>query len=450
MWKLALHGLPAAPSAKGVAFPAALRPLALALALAGLLLVTATAAGRQVRLRPAASLHAANAASSKGPIVRLRWRDRARGETRWEVWRGGRRRAVLKANSARFTDRRVRVGTSYAYRVRPCRRARCAKSARVRIKVRRTAAVPAPGGAGGGGGSGSGGPGGDAFAGSPTIGGCPIFPKDNPWNTDVSGYPVDRAQSDAYVGSLGAITLWPDFGSGRYGDFGIPYGVVAQDQPLVPIAFHVSPPIAAESDPGPYPIPPTARVEGGSDHHVLILRQGDCRLFELYDADRQADNSWSVYSAATFDLRSDALRHDGYTSADAAGLPMLPGLARVDEVRAGAIDHALRIAIPSTQDAYIHPATHAASSSTDPALPPMGLRLRLKAGYDISALHGQARVIARALQVYGALVADNSGGSKVFISGTPDPGWDDDDLDQLKSIPASALEAVVTGPVHPG
>jgi hypothetical protein len=425
-----------------------LRPLAIAIALAGMLLGTAAAHGRDVRLRAAASLHAAGAGSATGPIVRLRWRDRSRGESRWEVWRGGRRRAVLKADSTRWTDRHVRVGTRYGYRVRPCRRSRCAKSRTVRITVRRATAAPGTGTAGGTPGTGA--PGADPFAGSPTMGGCPIFPKDNPWNTDVSGYPVDRAQSDAYVGSLGAITLWPDFGSGQYGDFGIPYGVVAPDQPLVPISFHVSPPIAAESDPGPYPIPPTARVEVGGDHHVLILRQGDCRLFELYDATRQPDNSWSVYSAATFDLRSNALRHDGFTSADAAGLPMLPGLARVDEVRAGVIDHALRIAIPSTQNAYIHPATHAASSSTNPALPPMGLRVRLRPGYDISGLHGQARVIARALQVYGALVADNSGGAKVFISGTPDPGWDDDDLNQLKGIPASALEAVVTGPVHPG
>jgi hypothetical protein len=420
----------------------------LAVALVALLLPTTAASGREVRLRPAAALKAASARSSKGPIVRLRWRDRAVGESRWEVWRGGRRRALLKANAKRWTDRHVKVGARYAYRVRPCRRSRCARSATVRIKVRGASATAGPGA--GGPSPGAGAPGADPFAGSPTIGGCPIFPKDNPWNTDVSGYPVDRAQSDAYVGSLGSITLWPDFGSGQYGDFGIPYGVVPQGQRLVPITFHVSPEIAAESDPGPYPIPPTARVEGGSDHHVLILRQGDCRLFELYDAIKQPDDGWSVYSAATFDLRSNALRHDGYTSADAAGLPMLPGLARVDEVRSGVIAHALRIAIPSTQNAYIHPATHAASASSDPALPPMGLRLRLKAGYDISTLHGQARVIARALQVYGALVADNSGGSKVFISGTPDPGWDDDDLDQLKAIPASALEAVVTGPVHPG
>jgi hypothetical protein len=422
-----------------------MRPLAAAVA-AGLLALPAGAQARQVRLRAAASLHATATRSAGEPVVRLRWRDRARGETRWEVLRATHRR-ILKANSTRMTDRTVRLGHTYRYRVRPCRRKRCAKAVSVRVRVSRSLA---PNGGATGTTNPPAGNGADPFAGSPRIGGCPIFPKDNPWNTDVSGYPVDRAASDAYIGSLGAITLWPDFGSGQYGDFGIPYGAVAQDQPLVPISFHVSPEIAAESDPGPYPIPPTARVEGGGDHHVLIVRQGDCRLFELYDADKQPDNSWSVYSAATFDLRSDALRHDGYTSADAAGLPMLPGLARADEVATGEIDHALRIAIPRTQDAYIHPATHAASSSTDPSLPPMGLRLRLKASYNVAALHGQARVIARALQVYGALVADNSGGSKVFISGTPDPGWDDDDLDQLKSIPATALEAVVTGPVHPG
>ncbi len=422
------------------------RPIAVAVT-AGALLLAPSAQARQVRLRSAASLHAVAARSAGKPVVKLRWRDRSRGETRWEVLRGGKRRRVLKANSTHMTDRTVRAGRTYRYRVRACRRARCARAVAVRVAV--------PAAFGGPSGSGApnppaGAPGADPFAGSPRIAGCPIFPKDNPWNTDVSGYPVDRPTSDAYIGSLGAITLWPDFGSGAYGDYGIPYGTVPADQPLVPITFHVSPQIASESDPGPYPIPPTARVEGGGDHHVLVLRQGDCRLFELYDATKQADDGWSVYSAATFDLRSNALRHDGYTSADAAGLPMLPGLARVDEVQSGAIEHALRIAIPQTQDAYIHPATHAASSATDPALPPMGLRVRLKASYNVAALHGQARVIARALQVYGALVADNSGGAKVFISGTPDPGWNDDDLDQLKSIPASALEAVVTGPVQPG
>jgi hypothetical protein len=401
----------------------------------GLLLLTPAANGRPVRLR-SASLDAVAVRSPGGPVVRLHWRDRAGAETRWEVLRrpGG---TVLNANRWRFTDRTVRAGKTYRYLVRPCRNTRCARAASVRVRVgarpagaRAVSSSPPPTPV--------------TYAGSPTIGGCPVFPNDNPWNTDISGFPVDPT-SDAYVGSFGSVTLWPDFGSGAYGDFGMPYGTVPLDQPLVPIAYR-----AAGSDPGPYPIPPDALVEPGVDHHVLILRRGDCKLFELYDANKQPDNGWSVYSAATFDLRSNALRPDGYTSADAAGLPILPGLARLDEVQTGAIGHALRVTIPRTQNAYIHPATHAASSSTDPALPPMGLRLRLKSTYDISALYGQARVIARALQVYGALVADNTGGSKVFISGAPDPGWDDRDLNQLKRIPASALEAVVTGPIHQG
>jgi hypothetical protein len=379
---------------------------------------------------------ALKATVGKGPVVRLHWRDRAHGETRWEVRRGGGRRHLLERNRTSYTDRTVRAGHTYTYRVRPCRKTRCARWKTVRAKVPATSVtVPSPGAPAAP----------DPFAGSPRIAGCPVFPKDNPWNTDVSHLPLDP-HSGAYIGSLAGMTLWPDFGSGQFGDFGIPFGTVPQDQALV--AIH--PQVADESDPGPYPIPPGARVEGGGDHHVLIVRQGDCKLFELYAATKQADNSWNAYSAATFDLRSDALRHDGWTSADAAGLPMFPGLARVDEVQAGAIDHALRIAIPRTQNAYIHPATHAASSSTDPSLPPMGLRVRLKASYDISGLTGQARVIARALQVYGALVADNSGGAKVFVSGTPDPGWNDDDLDQLKRIPASALEAVATGQLQTG
>lgn len=425
--------------------------------IAVVLLPAALAESREVRLRSPARLRAAVVTTAGGPAVLLRWRDTARGETRWEVLRG-RRRVVLRANSTRYTDRRVERGRRYRYRVRPCRRHRCARWTSAVVTLPASATTPAlpPGPASGGSAtppSGGSGPSGgaatpDPFAGGPTIGGCPVFPKDNPWNTDVSSFPVNR-NSAAYVGALSGLTLWPDFGSGQYGDYGIPFGTVPLDQPLVPIRFKV-PSVASESDPGPYPIPPGARVEGGTDHHVLILRQGDCRLFELYDATKDADNGWSVYSAARFDLRSNALRHDGYTSADAAGLPMLPGLARVDEVDAGAINHALRIAIPRTQKAYIHPATHAASSSTDPALPPMGLRLRLKASFNVAALTGQARVIARALQVYGAFVADNSGGSKVFISGTPDPGWNDADLDQLKRIPADALEAVETGPVIPG
>jgi hypothetical protein len=416
-----------------------------------------------LRLRAAASLRAATVSSK---AITLRWRDRARGETRWEVRRGSARAKkvhVRGAQATSYTDRSVAAGKTYTYYVRPCRRHACGASKRLRVRVPMsssgkgpTSAPPptaptAPGSPGthvtDGTPSAT-----DSFAGSPTIGGCPVFPNNNAWNTDVSQYPVDRAKSDAYINALGATTLWPDFGSGRYGDYGIPFTTVGLDQPLVPIAF-TEDDVADESDPGPYPIPPDVRVEAAADpdadHHVLVLRRGDCQLFELYDATK-AGAGWTAYSAARFDLRSNALRPDTFTSADAAGLPILPGLARADEAAGGAIRHALRITVPHTQDGFIHPATHAASASSDPALPPMGLRIRLKPGYNVNALHGQARVIARALQVYGALVADNAGGSRVYISGTPDPAWDDDDLDQLKAIPTSQLVAVVTGPVQHG
>jgi hypothetical protein len=277
--------------------------------------------------------------------------------------------------------------------------------------------------------------------GGATVGGCPIFPPDNPWNTDISQAPVDTSHD--YVGSLGSMTLWPDFGG--QGQYGIPYVSVPFTQPLVPVSFDV----ADESDPGPYPIPLDAPVEGGGDRHVIALRGGDCKLFELYAAVRQGQG-WHAYSGAAWDLRSNALRPERWTSADAAGLPILPGLARRDEADAGVIRHALRITVPTTQKAYIHPATHWASSDTDPNQPPMGLRLRLKAGYDITGLRGQARAVAQALKTYGALVADNAGSPRVYISGAVDLGWNDSDLNGLKSIPASALEAVQTGPVVRG
>ena len=269
----------------------------------------------------------------------------------------------------------------------------------------------------------------------------PCLPEDNPWNQDISEAPVDTSHD--YIGSLGSMTLWPDFGGD--GEYGIPYVSVPFSQPLVPISFDEP----DESDPGPYPTPLDAPVEGGGDRHVLALRQGDCKLFELYAAQREG-SGWHAYSGAVWDLRSNALRPDGWTSADAAGLPMLPGLARRDEADAGLIRHALRITVPTTQRAYIHPATHWASSNTDPDEPPMGLRVRLKASYDISHLRGQARVVARALQTYGALVADNAGSPRVYISGAVDTGWVDEDLGGLKAIPASALEAVRTGTVVRG
>jgi hypothetical protein len=276
---------------------------------------------------------------------------------------------------------------------------------------------------------------------TPVIGGCPVFPADNPWNQDVSRAPVDSSHD--YIGSLGSMTLWPDFGGN--GQYGIPYVSVPSSEPLVPVSFDVP----EESDPGPYPIPSNAPVEGGGDRHVIALRQGDCKLFELYAAERQGAG-WHAYSGAVWNLRSNALRPEGWTSADAAGLPILPGLARRDEADGGLISHALRITVPTTQRAYIHPATHWASSNTDPDQPPMGLRVRLKAGYDISRLRGQARVVAQALKTYGALVADNAGSPRVYISGSVDTGWVDDDLNGLKTIPASALEAVRTNPVVRG
>jgi hypothetical protein len=288
---------------------------------------------------------------------------------------------------------------------------------------------------------GGGAPGPGAYGTSPAVGGCPIFPADNPWNTDISNAPVDTSHD--YIGSLGSMTLWPDFGGN--GQYGIPWVSVPFSQPLVPISFD----LPEESDPGPYPTPLDAPVEGGGDRHVITLRQGDCKLFELYAAVRQGQG-WHAYSGAVWDLHSNALRPETWTSADAAGLPILPGLARRDEADAGVIQHALRITVPTTQRAYIHPATHWASSNTDPNQPPMGLRVRLKAGYDISGLNGQARVVAQALKTYGALVADNAGSPRVYVGGEVNTGWNDNDLNGLKTIPASALEAVQTGPLVRG
>jgi hypothetical protein len=395
--------------------------------LAALALALLLAAPADARLRPVGKLKARATATT----VTLTWRDRSRGETRYVVRRTG-RTVKLRRNRHRFTDRRVKPGRRYRYSVRACRKRRCAKVRRVTVRTPSPGgdAAPAPGGIGGAPGT--------AFSGSPTIGDCPIFPTDNAWNTDVSNAPVDRSHD--YIGSLGSMTLWPDFGGD--GAYGIPFVSVPFSQPLVPISFEV----ADESDPGPYPVPPDAPVESGGDRHVLTLRQGDCKLFELYAASREG-SGWHAYSGAVWDLTSNKLRPERWTSADAAGLPILPGLARRDEADSGTIRHALRITVPVTQKAYIHPATHWASSNTDTNQPPMGLRVRLKASYDISGLRGQAHAIAQALKTYGALVADNAGSSRVYVGGVVDRGWDDEALNGIKTIPASALEAVQTGPV---
>ncbi len=278
----------------------------------------------------------------------------------------------------------------------------------------------------------------------PTLGGCPMFPADNAWNQDVSGSPLHplSQQIIAQILADGGDNLHPDFGENP--DYGIPFVVVPASQPLVPITYTA---YGDESDPGPFPIPLTrrSRVGGASgDRHVLVLRQGTCELFELFVGIRNG-SGWNAASGARFDLTSNALRPLGWTSADAAGLPILPGLVRYDEVASGAIRHAIRVTFSETQRGYILPATHFASDSTNPDRPPMGLRLRLSASYDMSALTGQARVIAVAMQQYGLIVADN--GSNWFFQGAPSPGWDDDDLNQLKDIPGSAFEVVDTGPV---
>lgn len=269
-----------------------------------------------------------------------------------------------------------------------------------------------------------------------TLAGCPVLPPDNAFNRDISHAPVDP-RSDAYVRSIGLTArLHPDFASRTYG---IPFKVVSKAQKRVPIHFTD---YGDESDPGPYPIPLSAPVEGGSDRHVLVLQKSTCRLYELFGAHRTGAG-WSAASGAVFNLKTGAPRPRGWTSADAAGLPILPGLARP-----GAITHALRVTVPRTQKAYVSPARHFASSDSDPALPPMGLRLRLKASFNLKPFHGQALVILTALKRYGMIVADN--GSPWYITGTPDRRWNDDNLHTLGQVPGSAFEAVQSGPLTRG
>jgi len=274
----------------------------------------------------------------------------------------------------------------------------------------------------------------------PRIAGCPVFPRSNAWNRDVSGAPVDP-RSAQYIAAIGPGNLHPDFASRRYG---IPITVASASQARVPVRFTGYP---QESDPGPYPIPLQAPVEGGSDRHVLTIDRDHCVLYELFNASRSG-SGWAASNGAKWDLKSNALRPIGWTSADAAGLPIFAGLARYDEVASGHIDHALRVTVNLTQKGFVLPATHYASSSTDPNRPPMGLRLRLRSDYDLSPFHGQSRVILDAMKKYGLIVADN--GSNWFITGAADSRWNDDDLNQLKTVPGSAFEVVDTGPVRTG
>jgi hypothetical protein len=277
--------------------------------------------------------------------------------------------------------------------------------------------------------------------------GCQILPPEDPLNQEVAHAPVNPNSAN-YVASIGLTAhLHPDFGTEP--SYGIPYTVVGEDQPEVPIRFTK---YRAESNRGPYPIPPDAPIEGGGkngrgDKHVLVVQEGTCMDYELYKAHRKGEE-WTAASGAVFNLSSEALRPEGWTSADAAGLPIFPLLVRYPEVHAGQIDHALRVTVPQTQMGYIHPATHFASDSSNPNLPPMGLRLRLKASYSLTGFDGESLIILEALKRYGLIVADN--GSPWFMTGAPDPRWNDENLEQLKQVPGSEFEAVETGPILHG
>lgn len=281
---------------------------------------------------------------------------------------------------------------------------------------------------------------------APTVAGCPVLPATSAWNRPVDRAPVAN-NSATLIRSIGlSAGFHADFGSGTYdgGPIGIPFTTVGAGQPQVKVSFDY----ADESDKGPYPIPANAPVEGGKnadgDRHVIVVDRASCRLYELYDAHPlAAGRSWKAGSGAIYDLGKNPARPEGWTSADAAGLPILPGLARYDEVATGAIAHALRFTAPRTRAAFVPPARHFASDSRDPKLPPMGLRVRLKRSVSLRGLPPQARVIAQAMKTYGLLLADN--GSPWYVSGAPNPGWDNDQLHALDRIRGSDFE-VVTAP----
>jgi hypothetical protein len=273
-----------------------------------------------------------------------------------------------------------------------------------------------------------------------------IFPEDNPWNQDISALPVDP-NSDVLLESIGLDTgLHPDFGTVWQGaPIGIPYVAVSGNQVKHPVEFYY----ADESDPGPYPIPNNPPIEGGTDsngdRHVLMIDVENWILYELFDV-RKSGGIWTAGSGAIFDLNSNDLRPAGWTSADAAGLPILPGLVRYDEVVGrGEILHALRFTASSTRRAYVHPARHFASSSSDPNLPPMGMRVRLKADFDISGFSTNVQVILKALKIYGMFLADN--GSDWYISGAPDARWDDEELAELRAMTGRDFEVVAMGDI---
>jgi len=306
------------------------------------------------------------------------------------------------------------------------------------------------GGGGGGGGGSQNGPCSVASTGQgANLNGFRPFPADNAWNQDVSGAAVDP-NSDAIINFIGpSIGLHPDFGAGLYAgsSMGIPYSVVGASQSPVNINFTA---YGSESDPGPMPIPANAQIEGypnpSGDQHVLVIDNGNCFLYELYNASANNDGSWNAGSAAMWDLENDEQRPWAWTSADAAGLPIFPGLVRYDEVSAGKIQHAIRFTLPQSRAAMVPPASHWAATSSNSIAPPMGMKLRLKASYDISGFSANVQVILTALKTYGMIMADN--GSAMYLSGAPDDRWDNNDLHNLGQVPASAFEVVKMNPIY--
>jgi len=300
-----------------------------------------------------------------------------------------------------------------------------------------------------GGGAAGGAAGGPRLVPGASLGGRRPFPPDNPWNADISAAPVDP-NSDALIASIGLDTgLHPDFGTVWDGaPIGIPYNVVGGDQRRVPVSFEYD----DESDPGPYPIPADALIEGDPDDedgdgHILIVDRDNWKLYELYAAHKRDGGArWEAGAGAIFDLGSNALRPAGWTSADAAGLPIFPGLVRYDEVmEQGAIRHALRFTCKRTRRAFVAPARHYASRLTDANLPPMGMRVRLKAGFDVSDFPPPLQVILTALKTHGMFVADNGG--NWFITGAPDPRWDDEELSEIRRVKGRDFEVVRMGPL---
>jgi hypothetical protein len=280
----------------------------------------------------------------------------------------------------------------------------------------------------------------DSAAGpGPMLGACPIFPADNFWNVRVDDLPVNPS-SDAWIDTIGRDEgLHMDFGSGTWdgGPIGIPYNVVAGNStPKFTFDFYYP----DESDAGPYPIPSNPNIEWGSDHHILVVDSDTCHLYEIYDAGYENGN-WSGGSGAIWDLNSNALRPMDWTSADAAGLPILPGLARYDEIAAGEIKHALRFTAEDT-NGYIWPARHLTSDEDAPDVPPLGARFRLKASFDVSGYPPEMQILLQAMKTYGIVLADN--GSNWFITGAPDERWDNDLLHLLDDITGEDFEAVDT------